>query len=524
MTKIIHTAIAAPGAGKSQALIDQLSHHIKSGEKFAVALPTLTLSDDIINRMKSKGLNPKIINSKDKPGHTAHSINGTLENGNEDLILITHEGLRLSKPNLLRGYTLVIDEVPEIFDIHHIFNIRDIDAERIFSETDTDDSQLFIKHGKISKIKEQVGIYRNSQKYENIQSTLSSHELYIFDTLLKGGIVLFDSYTFEGKKYFNFYTAKEKEIFKHIDNAKQTHILAANIEGGFFDIFAKKHGYQYQKSKFTPKPLEYNCKIKIFPMINEAWSKGKVLRDSDGNKNDYHQGIHNNQIIDKVFMTSINNTPSEKFIAVQNNWGKFSNEYLPEGSETVIEFLDFDCRGINTQRDKTAAILLFSGKPSPNDMKCLRMLATKHSIDIREIVNAWIVKNKLEASLQAVTRTAVRDQSNSKPVFFYVQDQEVAEYLKNTYMPNAVIDNSLALTPPKKQDGRTNIPPTEKDKIYVFSKMAYSKGVPRKDINKAIAKFWDVSPSTARRRTEFLKSMPKPALPNNQVDLTSFLV
>ena len=183
--------------------------------------------------MKAKGITPKVINSKDKPGLTAKSINGTLRNGNEELTLVTHEGIRLSNPSLLHGYTLVIDEVPEIFDVHHILKIRDIDAERIFSETDTDDSQLFIKHGKISKIKEQVVIYRKSQTDENIRSTLSSHELYIFDALLKGGIVLFDSYTSEGKKFFNFYTAKEKEIFKHIDNAKHTHILAANIVGSF---------------------------------------------------------------------------------------------------------------------------------------------------------------------------------------------------------------------------------------------------------------------------------------------------
>ncbi|MER0562286.1 hypothetical protein AAA518_12210 [Pseudomonas aeruginosa] len=523
MTKIIHTAIAAPGAGKTQAFIDQLAHCINLGEKFVIALPTLILSDDIINRMKAKGITPKVINSKDKPGLTAKSINGTLRNGNEELTLVTHEGIRLSNPSLLHGYTLVIDEVPEIFDVHHILKIRDIDAERIFSETDTDDSQLFIKHGKISKIKEQVVIYRKSQTDENIRSTLSSHELYIFDALLKGGIVLFDSYTSEGKKFFNFYTAKEKEIFKHIDNAKHTHILAANIVGSFFDIFAKKHGYQYQRSKFTPNPLEYNCTIKIFPMLNEAWSKRKVLKDDTGTEHYEHHGKIKKQIIDKVFMTALNNTPNEKTIVIQNSWAKFNKEYLADHDKVAVEFLNLDCRGLNTHRDSTAAILLFSGIPSPNDSKCLTAISEKYGIDRRALVKAWIVKNKLEASLQAVTRTAVRDRTNTNSVFFYVQDQEVAEYLKNTYMPNAVIDNSLALTSPKTQDGRTTIPPTEYDKICTFSKTAYSKGVPRKDINKAIAKFWDVSPSTARRRTEFLKSMPKPALPNNQVDLTSFL-
>ncbi|HBO1242685.1 TPA: hypothetical protein L4F00_006189 [Pseudomonas aeruginosa] len=522
MTKIIHAAIAAPGSGKTQALIDQLTHCIKCGEKFIIAIPTLILSDDIIGRLNSKGLNPKIINSKDKPGFTAQSINGALRNGNEDLILVTHEGLRLSDPTLLRGYTLVIDEVPDIFEIKHILNIRDIDAERILSETDQEDSQIFIKQGRTEKIKDQVGIFKRSQKDEKTTSTLSSHELSIFDSLLKGGTVLFDSYTHKHKEYFNFYITKEKEIFKHISSAKETHILAANIEGGIFDIFAKKEGYQYQKSKFTPKPLEYNCKIKLHPMLNEAWSKGKVLKEDNGTEHYEHLGKHPTQIINKVFMTAINNKPNEKFIAIQNSWGKFSNEYLHECSDTVIEFLNLDCRGINTHQDKTAAILLFSGKPSPNDMKCLRMLSKKHSIDIRKLVSAWTLKNKLEASLQAVTRTAVRVQGNTKPVYFYVQDQEVAEYLKNTYMPNAVIDNSLALTPPKTQDGRMNISPTEDQKMRVFIDTTYSAGVARKDINKALVRDWSISETTARRRTAHLKNKPRPASHSNLEDLTRF--
>ncbi|MBG6288501.1 DEAD/DEAH box helicase family protein [Pseudomonas nitroreducens] len=522
MTKIIHAAIAAPGSGKTQALIDQLTNCIKFGEKLVVALPTLILSDDIINRMKSKGLNPKVINSHDKPGFTAHSINGTLRNGNEDLILVTHEGLRLSNPALLCDYTLVIDEVPDIFEIKHILNIRDIDAERILSETDQEDSQIFIKQGRTEKIKDQVGIFKSSQKHESIVSTLSAQEFSIFDALLKNGTVISDSCMRDGKKYFNFYITKEKEIFKHISSAKQTHILAANIEGGIFDIFAKKKGYQYQKSKFTPKPLKYNCEIKLHPMLAEPWSKRKVLKDKSGTECNEHLGKHNYQIIDTVFMTAINNKPNEKFIAIQNSWGKFSNEYLPEGSDTVIEFLNLDCRGINTHQDKTAAILLFSGKPSPNDMKCLRMLSKKHSIDIRELVSAWTVKNKLEASLQAVTRTAVRVQGNTKPVFFYVQDQEVAEYLKNTYMPNAVIDNSLALTPPKTQDGRMKISPTEDQKMQVFIDTTYSAGVARKDINKALVRNWSISETTARRRTAHLKNKPRPVSHSNLEDLTRF--
>ncbi|WP_134163363.1 DEAD/DEAH box helicase family protein [Pseudomonas citronellolis] len=524
MNKIIFTAVAAPGAGKTQALIEQLRNLIISGEKIVIALPTLDLSSDIFSRMKSHGITPKVINSNDCARYATHAINGTLRCGNESVMIITHEGLRRCDHKLLRNYILVIDEVPDVFEIHHILNLSHLEAKQINSVTEERDGKLHIKNGLKTEISARVKTYQMAEKNNSTSTMLSKNEYKILETLLNQGIVHTDTYKRKdnGKTAYNFHTIGNKEVFKHIDSAKEAHILCANIEGGIFDLFAKKNGYRFKESRFTPGSYNYQCDITIYPMLNEPWSKGKVLRDNTGERHEEHLGL-NNQLIDSVFATAINNSPTESFIAVQNNWGKFSKEYIPADHRPEIEFLRFDCRGLNTHDKKTAAIILLTGDPSPNDKKSFRVLADEHGLDIKELMKAWTITKKLEAALQAVTRTAIRVRENTKAVHFYVQDMSVAKYFINTYMPNAKIDNSLALPIPQKQDNRSNLNTNEKEKMFDYIRIMLKKGTPRPKVVKSIADTWDYSPTQARR---FVRDISESTISEQEglVDLTQFFV
>ena len=510
MIKSIYAAVAAPGAGKTKALITKLPELISLGERVIIALPTLNLCNDVITEMRSHGLTPRVINSKNTIGKSAANvINGVLRNKNEDLIIVTHEGLRLSDPTLLHSYILVIDEVPDVFEFQHILNLHKAEAEKVFAELDSIDGLLYIKAGRMTHIKNRVKTYKAAEKAKSVTSTLSKAEFQIFNTLTSKGMVHFEEVNTTGQSKFNFFTIEEKSIFKHIQKAKETHILAANIRGGLFDCFAKLHGYQLKKSKFTPNYFEYSCPITIYPMLSQSWSKTKVLTDDSGKRNDKHLGQSSTQLIDKIFANAISNSPNEKFIAIQNSWGNFDKIYIAGNKNIDISFPDFDCRGLNTLQDKTAAILLFSGKPSPNDKKSLRLLAKKHGMDINELEKSWIVKNKLEASLQAVTRTAIRNRNNTKHIKLYVQDMEVAEYLTNTYMKNATVDTKLAMTPPQRPDRRANNTQAQEEAMYKFIEFSYKQGIARSEINKLIAQKWPMSLSNARKKTKHLTTMPK---------------
>ncbi|MFU3272152.1 DEAD/DEAH box helicase [Pseudomonas aeruginosa] len=524
MTKTIYTAIAAPGAGKTQALIEQLKNYMTSGERVVIALPTLNLSDDILNNMMKVGITPKVINSNDSAGKTTHTINGTLRSGSHSVVVITHEGLRLSDPNLMRGHILVIDELPDPFELQHITNMSEVEASQFTSVLEKSNGRFSIKSKLKTMISERVKTYRRAEKNQSVASTLSEAEFKVFNAILSHGIVHTDDTKNEQNEIQNLYIIEFKDIFEHIKKSKETHILAANIEGGLFDLFLKSHEFQVKTSSLTPKHYEYDCNITIYPMLNEPWSKGKVLRDESGTFNITHHG-NQNQLIDKIFSTAINNTPNERFIVIQNKWGKFSKGYLKQSKVPEIEFLDFDCRGLNTQTDKTAAILLFTGNPSPNDKKSLRIIAEECKLNYDDILKAWTVTKKLEAALQAVTRTAIRKRGNTEPVYFYVQDMQIAEYLKLTYMPNAKIDISIALNVPKAQDNRSKLQPNEKEEVNQLIKRQFDRNVKRSRITKSIMQTWGYSERQASRLVATVlgpaKNNPKPL--ENTEDLTRFL-
>ncbi|EOD8980426.1 hypothetical protein ACJ5XD_001988 [Pseudomonas aeruginosa] len=180
---------------------------------------------------------------------------------------------------------------------------------------------------------------------------------------------------------------------------------------------------------------------------------------------------------------------------------------------------------MNTQTDKTAAILLFTGNPSPNDKKSLRIIAEECNINCDDLLKAWTVTNKLEAALQAVTRTAIRKRGNTEPVYFYVQDMQIAEYLKSTYMPNAKIDISIALNVPKTQDNRSKLQPNQKEEAKNFIKREFDRNVKRSRITKSVMQTWGYSERQASRLVATVlgpaKNNPKPL--ENTEDLTRFL-
>jgi hypothetical protein len=509
-TKSIYTAIAAPGAGKTQAVINKIPGYIKHGCKIVMSLPTLKLNNDIVSSMNTAKLTPRIINSEqDEVKHNQTSVTKVLTealtNGNDSLIIITHDSLRRVDPNLLKPYILIIDEVPSVIDINH-FTVKAWDAITIFAATDVFNNQLKIKDRQLAAIKEQVKTYKESLTNNGYASTLSGLEHKIYDAILTGNIVHFD--VEDGGK-ITFHIIVERSIFPQIDRARRTHILAANIDGGIFDLFAKKLGYHYKKSEFTPESPGYMCDTYIYPMLNGHWSKRKVLGNEQGDQSHIHTGT-NDQIIDKIFETALQHTPSSKLLIVQNKWGKFSERYAPSNLKAMkkIDFLQLDCRGLNCYQDSNAALLLFGGNPSPNDKRSFKMISDKHNISVASLNDAWIVQNKYEASLQALTRTAIRTRGNTSSVYFYVQDMAVANYLKSTYMTNAIIDDCLALTI-EKPDGRSKVSPDEKAKAVNFIKQALYKGTKQADINNALVELWSVAKRTARTWTKNVReSLP----------------
>jgi len=178
------------------------------------------------------------------------------------------------------------------------------------------------------------------------------------------------------------------------------------------------------------------------------YSKSAVTETAHNSSTTDHQKQGENLVIDHILEVVLKRATGTPLLFC-NGWASF--RWLPRGA---VHRCSIDSRGLNEYQGETDAILLFGGNPSPSDQLALEFLAAKYGRVFRQ---GFIVTRFLEPSLQAATRTALRDRSNTKPIQLFVQDGRVADYLITTYMPHAVIDWSLSEICPVGEDRRTTV-------------------------------------------------------------------
>lgn len=202
----------------------------------------------------------------------------------------------------------------------------------------------------------------------------------------------------------------------------------------------------------------------------QIFSKAKMNADQE-----------NNKLYDLALDTILMETSSKPLL--------FANTWVRHKEKGRVQQVPMDCRGLNGYDSAKEAILLFGGNPSPSDNMGLEYLSRKYGQDLQVMQDAFVTTRLLEPSLQAATRTAIRRKDNTSPIKLFVQDERVAQYLMETYLPHAVIDWSLSKKIPVKLDGRRKEHPQKQAALALVK-----EGVP----DKAIARRLTVSPKAIR--------------------------
>lgn len=431
--KVIYAAIAAPGAGKTQALIEQLPKMISQGQKVIMAVPTLALVNEIGCRLENGFIVAKIISSDNCEVSVSMDLESALKNDNINTMAVTHEALRLSNPSLLEGWTLIFDETPQVLELTNS-ELDSIELNRIAQETQNDSGRLHLISKRKTAVREQVSKYTSGIFKSSCQSTLSHFEYQVFDALLEGHQVFIDPANKHGRHWVR--VIKEYDYSKHFMAAREVHILAANVESGLFGYYCKKK-FIFERSYLTPKFSGYKAKITIYPLMKGKWSKARALRDFSGADYTYHKG-DGTQVIDKVMETATSDLVGEKALVFSNKWAKWREK------NKNLEHCNLDSRGLNSFSSFKAVILLFGGNPSPCDKRSLSKLASDHNVNFGDLLAAWMHTKKHDVCLQAVTRSAIRVVDEAPDVKLYVQDSDAADYLKSSFLTNANIDLKLA--------------------------------------------------------------------------------
>ncbi|NNB52420.1 hypothetical protein [Pseudomonas fragi] len=441
--KVIHTAVSAPGAGKTQALISQISSLLSAGRSIVIALPTLSLTDSFVSRLPA-GVPHRVINSTTFD-HVGSELKAALKEKESHLVITTHQSIFAVQPNLLRGWTLVVDELPPMVDFP-AFTFEPSELAQLLVNAVELDGRLHIREGCADAIATSLATFKAASAGAERTSMLSKDGARIYECLKDGHPVFIDSAIPNGNRYVR--SVVESSCWDTFAAAEEVHILAASVIGSQFDDFAQVHEFTYARSEFTPAFDGYTSAVTIYPVMPEGRkfsTTTMTMVAHEGSTMDQHkqgQALVIDEVL-KIVLPRANGTP----LLFNNNWAVF--RWLPRGD---AHRCPIDSRGLNEYQAETDAILLFGGNPSPSDQLALEFLATKYG---RVFLHGFIVTRLLEPSLQAATRTAIRDRNNTKPIQLFVQDGRVAEYLVSTYMPDAVIDWSLSEICPAGEDRRT---------------------------------------------------------------------
>ncbi|AFY20773.1 hypothetical protein [Pseudomonas sp. UW4] len=470
--KPIYTAIAAPGAGKTEALLSSLPAIQKAGRLVVLALPTLVLIDHIAERASRVSIPFRIVDHRNGE-LVAPELEAALRDKRDSFIICTQEALRRVRHSLLRGWTLVIDEVPKVVD-YPDYALNPTELSRVLDYTEEASGQLWIKEEFKQDVRDQVSTNRADSVGIDC-STLGTSAAHIFRLLLSDVAVFIDQPQEDGIRHVR---AVEEFLdwWSILSFAGEVHVLAANIANGEFEVFAKLHGFTFKVSVFTPEARQYTSPVTIYPIMpkGQSFSKRKMT------------ARHGDSKLHDLALDIILKETDTKPLLFANKWGR------PK-QKSQVQQVPMDCRGLNGYDSATEAILMFGGNPSPSDNSGLEYLSNKYGQDLQVMQTAFVTTRLLEPSLQAVTRTAIRRMDNKIPITLFVQDDRVAGYLMETYLPDAVIDWSLSEKIPVKPDGRKKLHPELHNSLAL-----YQDNVPIKEI----ARRASVSPKTIRNWIE----------------------
>ena len=450
--KVIHTALAAPGAGKTESFIHHAPRLLSEGKCIVLALPTIKLTDSIVKRCT--GIAFRVINSTTCQPVGPELASALMRKGDRFLIT-THESIFQVEPRLLSGWTVVVDEIPQVLALPYYW-FDPIELGCIHAVAYESEGQLFLRDEKKTEVMFALETHRAAAGGADRTSMLSKSGAIILQSLLLGRTVFIDSATDSGNRCIR--PILELDCWSRFTAAEEVHVLGANVKGGLFDSFAQVHGFTFTRSMFTPDFAGYQCPITIYPLLPQGkkYSKSAVLTTLNGERTQKHDGGKPRQIIDALLNTALSKAGSKPLL-FKNEWADF--RWLPKGQATICTM---DSRGLNDYMIATDAILLFGGNPSPAEQCGLDYLAKKYG---RIFTDAFVTTRLLEVSLQAVTRTAIRVSGNTQPIRLFVQDERVANYLVSTYMPHALVDWSLSLEAPALEDRRTTEDP-RKQKVH----------------------------------------------------------
>ncbi len=431
MNKTINIALARPGTGKTWTACKAAREWIAKGQKVIFVVPTKSLANEVCTELRD--CNPLKIESQANDPSIAKLNKHLAPTELTPLIVCQHAAFhRCSKKNL-QHWIVITDELPHQVTVHPTPIAKNQLAVFQYFDVDTE-NKLIIKNGCIRKVIKNVKDFEKTGTKTNSVSLLSFDAYRICKAVLDKADVYVSDY---GKNQSLIYYAEESGFLQRFPYCKEVHLLSATWKGSLFEWFATAQGFVAKQSSLTPKhPPEHKQNIRIVPLLSKNQCSKSVLESLASTTNNEQQTaqIRNIQLITNTVSKRINN--NGKCLVFAHDWAKLDT------AENLI-MCKLDSRGLNSYTNHSNVLCLFHGNPLPTATKAFEALAKKHAGCYKSLINAWKRTNLYERTLQNAYRCSLRVMDSLADVCLFVQDESVADYLMQTYLPTAHIDNTL---------------------------------------------------------------------------------
>ena len=421
---------AIPASGKTKAILE----HIKGGDLAIVASISRQLSRQSFDYFESIGGSGVIIDTDNKRGTS--SVNKALSQCVQDgvkVIFMTYQALLgFTEYQTLKGFSLYIDEVPELITFDRFSFTHNLDKVLDFCEPISGELNVFedlvLKEEFTEHVTKLAVAGRTGA--DDVCATLFP----LYKSLLQGiptKIQLTDS---GSHCYFiDDQSTKDWEVFKKIT------IACANIEDTFTGKILKHfNGWEFVESELQPKLLfeEYknSSRVTINVMMEQSWSKHSANIESDG--------ISNYTRMKNIVEGLVN---GKDFIYTRNSYrARFS-----AGLE-----VPFNPHGLNAYTTFKNVAVMFSFNPLPWQIPLLRELASSVELEQDTLVDAYVVSKYLEPAFQLCARSNIRVTKSNAKINLFVPDMRLAEYMKEHYFKDAIICTDYMIKAPEKKTTR----------------------------------------------------------------------
>ncbi|HDS1709061.1 DEAD/DEAH box helicase family protein [Pseudomonas putida] len=429
--KIINTLIAPPGAGKTTWLINHLDHN--KHHRCIIAFPTKLLSTEVQSKLRTLNLKFDAIDSDTVEGSVTQCLETNLLHQNDQIIICTHESLRLIRPSTLQGWHVYIDEIPTTWDCETL-TFTEISYQAVIAQY-IDDSEAGSKRIKVKPTCKQL-IHELATKHD---TTISKEARKLFKSLLDQRYVI-EVDPLDVKKNRTVRVIGVKDYIPAFEAAESTTIMGAEIDKSLLGVILRGAGWSNTPINAELDFRGYQNRVIIHPFLeNKSYSKKIALMRGGKEYNEYQEDCLLDAWLRKDVLRLIG---SKKAILVAHAWCTLP---LPESSN--ITPIKIDSRGVNEYDDYSIAVCLQHGNITPIENRSIPTLADllskNRTIDAKDIREAIKYERFYESTLQSVCRTALRSRDHGDEILLFVQDQSIAKFLLDK-IQDCIIDNTYS--------------------------------------------------------------------------------